>query len=207
MYNGIGWLPEIINEKYYEYNGKTNYYKLIEDAYNNFVMDFCNPSSPVIFRNKQIVISDKILDCSSLKTQECFNIQYYTCSNCKFKSCFDIFNHICTSDYYLLHKQNNKISVPKLKKRKNGRRIPRTPGKFNIARLVRAGWIRAIIENCDDKLNVKINENFNQSKTKLIDINFILIQEKYKISIEPIYDNRTNCLKYYILKTAFYTGN
>ena len=34
-----------------------------------------------------------------------------------------------------------------------------------------------------------------------------IIQEKYKISIEPIYDNRTNCLKYYILKTAFYTGN
>lgn len=210
MYNGIDWLPELIDESCYNSKGIIDYKKLIEDTYNIFCMDFCNPSSPIIFENKRVVIDEKILDCTCLKVKNCYNLKYFDCNDCKFKSCFDIFNHICTDDYELLHKKNKTIKVPKLKKRKRNRIIPRVPGKFNIERLKRVVWIKSIIEHSaenpfiaikrntyfDDKLNIEV----------IADINLELKQEKYKIVIKPIYEKATGIVKYYVMKTAFYMG-
>ena len=209
MYNGISWLPEIINENDFRDNYSINYSLLIENAYNFFVMDFCNTTAPVIYENKKVVICEKQLDCSLLKVQDCFNSIYYNCANCNFKNKFDIFNHICTDDYYLLHKKDSSINVPKLKtSKKKNRKIPRTPGKFNIDRLTRIVWIKSIIENCNDIQHVEIRKNEyldkNTQNKVLIDTTFVLKQERYKIAIEPIYDKQTNTIKYHILKTAFY---
>ena len=201
MYNGIDWLPAIIDKNDYR-NIETNtidYCKLIEDSYNYFYHSFLKPKNPVLFENKRITVAPKMLDCSSLKYQNCYNSEYYSCDNCKFKNYLDIFNHICTDNYDSYRKKNKKISVPKLKKSKNGKSIPRTPGKFNIDRITRTVWLRAIIEHCDDADNVKLNKSNR-------DVSFILVKEKYKIVIMPKYDKFTNTVKYYILKTAFYMG-
>ena len=107
-------------------------------------------------------------------------------------------------------KKNKTIKVPKLKKRKRNRIIPRVPGKFNIERLKRVVWIKSIIEHSaenpfiaikrntyfDDKLNIEV----------IADINLELKQEKYKIVIKPIYEKATGIVKYYVMKTAFYMG-
>lgn len=208
MYNGIDWLPEIIDDKDFQCEEGINYSSLIETAYTYFVMDFCNPTSPILFKNKKVVICEKLLDCFLLKIKDCYNSMYYNCPNCNFQNKFDIFNHISTDDYYLLHKKNPSINVPKLKVKKRNRKIPRTPGQFNLERLKRIVWIKAIIENCNDTKNVKIYENTftdkNNHKTTLIDVTFVLKQEKYKIAIEPIIDKQNNTIKYYVLKTAFY---
>lgn len=209
MHNGIAWLPEIINEKDFQNSEIIDYSLLIENAYNYFVMDFCNPTAPVLYENKKVVICEKQLDCSSLKIQDCYNSVYYNCKNCSFQNKFDIFNHICTDDYYLLHKRDSSINVPKLKiKKRNNRKIPRTPGRFNLERLKRVVWIKSIIENSEDKNNIKILKNIYKDKNTqqeiLIDVTFILKQERFKIAIEPIIDKQNNTIKYYVLKTAFY---
>ena len=210
MYNEINWLPEIICISNYKNENGIDYYKLIDDIYNNFVMDFFNPSFPIMFENKKVVINESILDCSTLKVQNCYNQQYYTCNNCKFKNSYDIFNHICTDDYETLYKNNKSIQVPKLKKRKRNRKIPRTPGCFNLNRACRVGWIKSIIENSIDNQNIKLIKNVYEdkdlNKVILLDVTFILIQEKYKVIIKPIYDNSTGKKKYYVLKTAYYMG-
>ena len=126
MYNGISWLPELLNIENYKSEDNIDYCKLIEDVHNNFVMDFLNPSAPVYFDNKKVVFNENPLDCSVLKIQNCYNQQYYNCDNCKFKECYDIFNHICTDDYETLYKEDKNIQVPKLKKRKRNRKIPRS---------------------------------------------------------------------------------
>lgn len=208
MYNGIDWLPEIINEKDFQIGNSINYFSLIENAYNYFVMDFCNLTTPVLYENKRVVICEKQLDCSLLKTQDCYNSLYYNCQNCSFHNKFDIFNHICTDDYYLLHKKNPSINVPKLKIKKRNRKIPRTPGKFNLERLKRVVWIKSIIENCKDRNNIEIFRNTYKDKNTqqeiLVDVTLILKQEKFKIALEPIIDKQNNTIKYYVLKTAFY---
>lgn len=208
MYNGIDWLPEIIEEKDFQNKEGINYSSFIETVHTYFVMDFCSPTSPVLYKNKKVVLCEKLLDCSLLKIQDCYNSMYYECQNCHFKGKFDIFNHISTDDYHLLHKKNPSISVPKLKVKKRNRKIPRTPGQFNIERLKRIVWIKSIIENCHDAKNVEVIRNTYIDKDNhreiLIDITFILKQEKYKIAIEPIVDKQSNTIKYYVLKTAFY---
>lgn len=209
MCTKISWLPEIVNEKDYQDGKYVNYAKLIESVYNLFLMDFCNPSAPVMFEGKRVVLNNKVLDCSVLKVENCYNEAYYNCDSCKFKAYFDIFNHISTDDYSTLHKQNPKIPVPKLKVKKKQRKVPRTPGRFNLARLCRIVWIRSIIENSDDTSNVLITKNTYQEGTefKLIDVDFVLLQEKYKVVIEPIFDKSSKEIKYFVLKTAFYMGD
>lgn len=208
MYNKIDWLPEILNIEKYKNKDNIDYCKLIEDAFNNFAMDFFNPSTILMFENKKVVVNENILDCSLLKTQNCYNQKYYNCNNCKFKNYYDIFNHICTDDYEKLYKSNKKLQIPKLKKRKKNRKIPRTPGCFNLNRICRVGWIRAIIEHSSDRQNVELIKNIykdkDQNKEILLDVCFILTKENYKIVIKPIYDNNSGEIKYYILKTAYY---
>lgn len=208
MYNNIPWLPSIIDINKFKVNGKINYSKLIEETFNLFIMDFYNETTPVFFERKKVVFSKKILDCSELKIRTCYNEEYYCCEDCKYKDYFDIFNHISTDDYKYLHKMDSSIKVPKYKKRKNNKKIPRTPGKFNIERLIRICWIKAIIENSNDKDNVKILKNYFEDKKskikKLIGVNILLKRENYKIGLEPIIDKETDEIKYYVLKTAFY---
>lgn len=214
MYNGINWLPKIIEENDYATETGIDYIALIEQVYTYFVMDFCNSTSPVMFEGKKVVICKKQLDCSLLKKKECYNSDFYTCQNCNFQNKFDIFNHISTDDYYTLHKKDSSIEVPKLKVKKRNRKIPRTPGRFNIERLKRIVWIKSIIENCADTENVLIFKNSYKQKSLsnraessvniLANVTFILKNEKYKVAIEPIRDKQSNAIKYFVLNTAFY---
>ena len=214
MYNGISWLPEMINEKDYVSETGIDYIALIEQVYTYFVMDFCNPSSPVMFEGKKVVICEKPLDCSLLKKKECYNENFYTCQNCNFQNKFAIFNHISTDDYYTLHKKDSSIEVPKLKVKKRNRKIPRTPGRFNLERLKRIVWIKSIIENCTDAENVIVSKNTYKQKSLcnkgeasvdvLTDVTFVLKNERYKVAIEPIKDKQSNIIKYFVLNTAFY---
>lgn len=206
MHNEIAWLPQKINiNKYLDINNIIDYNKLIEDTFNLFAMDFCNSSSPTFFENKRVVISGKILDCDCLKIKKCYNDEFYNCETCKFKDLFDIFNHICTDDYLGIKKQTPKINVPELKKRNKSknRKIPRTPGKFNIERVVRTVWIKAIIQNANDCQNINIVKIYDLTN-KLQNVNLILSKEKYKISLKPIHNEETGEIKYFVLKTAFF---
>jgi len=197
MSNNIDWLPNIVRlEDYYD-GTNFDFVQLINDCYNEFINDFYNNSSPVMFQGRRVFLQDKLLSCDKLEVKNCYNKTFYNCLTCPFEQKLDIFNHICTIEYTnkMLKKKGGKLRLKKEFKKSGQISIPRTPGEFCIPRLLLSSWIKPIILHADDKEQVIVNQNGNTYTLELIN-------RKYKIHLVEITPKTSN--KYYFLKTAYF---
>lgn len=198
--NQILWLPNIDRLENYIVGENIDYPKLINNRINDLVNDFNNESDPVLFNGYPVYLDNKILSCEKLKNKNCYNETFYNCENCPFEGKLDIINHIFTIEYTnkKLKNLNGKISLKQKYKKSGKKSIPRTPGEFCIPRVLLSSWIKPIIKNSNDELNVKITEPKPKDSTYTLE----LINKKYKLHLKEFVSKRGN--KYYILKTAYY---
>ena len=149
-------LPPLLNVKDFMDSDTANSYDkiaLINNAYEIFKKDFIEDG--VFFDGTRVNIRNRKLDCS-LSDNKCSN-DFCSCENCSWKEREDIFQHL-TSDYdsnieQYLTKQARKL-VSK-RKNSNPNYKVRTPGVFSKSRTIRIPWLKAIIENSDDKDIIK----------------------------------------------------
>jgi|GEM_PF-6005473 len=193
----IPWLPNIVRLETY-YNGDNfDYIQLIKDRYIDLMSDFCNDTTPVIFKGSRVYLDESPLYCDKLRIKNCLNDEFYTCNNCPFDGMFDIFNHICTIEYTKkkVKAKNGSIRLKKEYKKVGDKSIPRTPGEFCIPRVLLSNWIKPIIMNAEDKNYVVIDKDKNIYTIELI-------HRKYRIHLKQKFNNQGQ--RYFILTTAYF---
>ncbi len=207
MKHDIKWLPKVVRlEEYLDSTGKIDFLRFINERKEDFLNDFFNPSSPVMFNGCPVYIEkETILNCDNLVDKNCYNDKFFSCENCPFDKQLDMINHIFTVEQNEkeLKKKGVKIRLKKgiNRKSKAKNKTPRTPGHFCIPRTLLSSWIKPIIMNANDTRNVRITYSKTGKDTIVLD----LIYRKYKICLKEIVTK--NGFKYYILKTAFYYTN
>ena len=73
MKHDIKWLPKVVRlEEYLDSTGKIDFLRFINERKEDFLNDFFNPSSPVMFNGCPVHIEkETILNCDNLVDKNC----------------------------------------------------------------------------------------------------------------------------------------
>lgn len=163
-------LPALIQKKNYIVNPSTGLLdknKLLEDAYKILLDDF--QINEVLYNGARVFLEQKILDCT-VCDNNCVN-EFCTCDDCAWAGKLDIFQHITSDEDPTLESRLTKEAKRKLAKKR--KKVPkakvRTPGEFSLGRTIRIPWIKWLIENANNNLDIQTHIiRVSSQKTKFV---------------------------------------